>query len=320
MRHYEFRGTPYDTGYQLGIRLPEIRIPFPVTRQRLDFAHACIPYYETWYPAVLEELRGLSDAQRCSFDTLAGALLPMYCITPAPHCSCFAVRTNGQTLLGRNSDFLTALAENNMSCLFRRGSHTVWGNTTAFIELEDGVNDSGLAIGLTSVQPPAPPQPGLNAGLLLRLILEICASTADALALLRRVPNASSHTFVIADRSGDIALAECSGPALAVQRPSGTQAFVCSVNAFHLPEMTPFVRQPEDSWRSEERYETMMHARIANIQDAFSLLSGKMGFLCQYDRGFMGDTVWSVVCDLTCGKTYLSEGNPGRTDFRMIAF
>ncbi|MDE7244919.1 MAG: acyl-CoA--6-aminopenicillanic acid acyltransferase [Oscillospiraceae bacterium] len=318
MHHYEFHGGPYEMGRQLGVRMRSAgeriteQIPFPVTSERLAFARSCIPFYETWYPAALAELRGLSDAQGVSFDTLAGVLLPMYCLTPAPHCSCFAVRTEeGRSLLGRNSDFLTALADNNASCRFRRDSYTVWGNTTAFIELEDGVNNCGLAAGLTSVQPPAPPRPGLNAGLLLRLILETCCTTTEALTVLQDVPVASSHTFVLADRSGDIALAECCGTALAVRR----RDYVCAVNAFHLPEMQPFVSPPEDGWRSEERYETLTRAHIKGVSDAIALLSGKKGFLCQYDPGFIGDTVWSVVYDLTGEKTYLSEGNPGRTAF-----
>ena len=81
MRHYEFHGTPYEMGRQLGTamlgageNIPK-QIPFPVTAERLEFARACIRFYETWYPSSLEELRVMSDAQGCSFDTLAGAFL-----------------------------------------------------------------------------------------------------------------------------------------------------------------------------------------------------------------------------------------------------
>ena len=50
------------------------------------------------------------------------------------------------------------------------------------------------------------------------------------------------------------------------------------------------------------------------------LLSGRYGFLCQYDRAAGRDTVWSAACDLTRRRCLLAEGNPGRTAFREIPF
>lgn len=222
-------------------------------------------------------------------------------------------------LLGRNSDFLTALEPQNASCLYRlEGSHAVIGNTTAFVELEDGVNERGLAGGLTSVWP-GPLVPGLNAGMLLRLALETCASVEETLDLLRRVPTASSHTLVLADRTGDIALVESRGGRLALRRPAENPAFVCAVNAYHLPELAPFHRPGEDDWQAEERWRTMtaaLEAGVGSPREAMDLLAGRRGFLCQYDRASGHDTVWSAVYDLSGGRSYLAEGNPRRTPFR----
>lgn len=325
MKHFSFHGTHYDAGFQQGRtllergeRLPE-QIPFPVTPQRLAFARACLPAYRRWFPGALEELRGLAEGQGCSFDTLAGALLPMYCMAPQPRCSCFAVRRGAEVLLGRNSDFLTALEAQNASCLYRlEGSRALIGNTTAFVELEDGVNDRGLAVGLTSVWP-GPLTPGLNAGMLLRLVLETCSGVAEALELLRRVPTASSHTLVLADRTGDLALAESRGGQLALCRPTGRDAFVCAVNTYHLPELAPFNCPEEDNWQAEERWRTMtaaLETGVGSLREAMDLLGGRRGFLCQYDRSSGHDTVWSAVYGLSAGRVFRAEGNPLRTPFR----
>lgn len=328
MKHFIFHSSHYDAGYQQGAalleqgeRIPE-QAPFPLTRRRLDFARACLPVYEQWFPAVLEEIRGIADGNRCPFEAVTGILLPMYCFAPQIHCSCFAIRRGGQTLLGRNSDFLTAIEDRNANCLYRLtgGARAFLGNTTAFIEMEDGVNAQGLAAGLTSVYPGGS-LPGLNAGMLLRLVLETCGDVSEALSLLCRAPTASSHTLVLADRSGDLALVESCGAHMAVRRPEGPEGFVCAVNTFHLPEMVSRNHPEGDNWRAEERYETLVRALSAPaenqppLQEAMDLLSGRRGFLCQYDRSTGKDTVWSALYDLSGKRVYRAGANPGRTPF-----
>ena len=50
----------------------------------------------------------------------------------------------------------------------------------------------------------------------------------------------------------------------------------------------------------------------------FEILSGKYGFMCQYDRKKGADTVWSVVYDLKNKKIYRVEGNPSRKNIKKI--
>ncbi len=324
MKHQTETGSHYAIGRRHGaaLRAQGIQllkqVPFPLTRERLEFARACFPLYEQWFPGALEELRGLAEGQDCDREMLAAALLPMYCLLPQSRCSCFAVRRNGRVFFGRNSDFLTALKDWNTNWLyaFTDGGFSFLGNTTAFVEMEDGVNVQGLAVGLTSVFPTSP-QPGLQAGMLLRLVLETCATVDQALDLLCRVPAASSHTLVLADRTGDIALVESCGHRMAYQRPETAEGYVCAVNMFHLlPDELP--QSPWDNWDSARRYETMtraLQAGVDSVESAMELLSGKRGFLCQYDSSSGADTVWAVACDLTAGRIYRAEDNPGRTPF-----
>ena len=71
--------------------------------------------------------------------------------------------------------------------------------------------------------------------------------------------------------------------------------------------------------RKEHKYgkETMektlsREAPQMDISIAKELLSGKKGFICQYDRDTGKDTVWSVIYDLKHHKIYRAEGNPAR--------
>lgn len=326
MQHATFNCTHYGAGYQYGAGLLERGIfiprlaPFPLTEERRRLAAACLGVCRAHFPAILEEMRGLADGQGCPEDAIQTILFSMY-TSPAPvRCSCFAVSGPCGPLLGRNSDFLPHMEEHNLNAVYRlTGSSAAFtGNTTAFIELEDGVNSHGLAVGLTSV-PSTEAAPGLNAGLLLRYFLENCRNTSEVILALRRIPIASAQTFTVADRSVDIAVIECSPSGCEVIRPE--HGCVCAVNAFHSPSMRRLNAAGADNWRSGERYAAMECALRASRErgNAFSmeLLSGKYGFMCQYDRAAGQDTVWSVVYDLAHRLIYRAEGNPARVPFEQ---
>mgnify|MGYP001771266488 FL=1 len=337
-----FVGNHYECGFRFGSLLAERgnfileQIPFSITEERLQFAAACLPVYKKYFPKILEEIRGIAEGQRCPAERLQAVLFSMYAMPPACRCSCFAVSNGTEILFGRNSDFLTELQDNNRNVqyCFSDGSHAFYGNTTSFVQMEDGVNEKGLAAGLTSVYPPSGASgpliaPGMNAGLLLRFFLERCASVEEALAWLKRLPVSSAQTFTLADAGGKIAVAECFAGGLKVIRPEKEtmrkQAFACATNLFYSEELKRFNEPGIDTWEAGPRYQTMQRALEAEagemvLSDALDLLSGRKGFLCQYDRRTGKDTVWSVVYDLKRRKIYEAYGNPSRCEFVETAF
>ena len=327
MNHAELCGSHREMGFRYGSRLAECghfileQVPFPLTEERRNFAASCVPVYRQFFPEILEELEGLAAGQRCPAEDLAAVLFSMYALPPSCCCSCFAVSRDNAVLFGRNSDFLTALEEQNLNVICRpEGAAAFNGNTTAFLEMEDGVNQHGLAVGLTSVASQTALRPGFQAGLLVRLLLERCRSTAEALTQLARVPIASAQTLTLADAGGDIAVVECDAVRREILRPAGGRPYVCATNVFHAPGMPPFGGSEEECWFARTRYRTMTTTLDAcapqmDVPGAQALLGGKKGFLCQYDRRTGRDTVWSVVYDLSGGAVYRAEGNPSRMSF-----
>ena len=65
MLHTQLHGTHWQIGFQLGAGLARDGHfildagPFPITPARLEFARTCLPLCRRWFPAALEELRGL---------------------------------------------------------------------------------------------------------------------------------------------------------------------------------------------------------------------------------------------------------------------
>ena len=328
MYHAHFRGTHYEAGFRWGSLLLKHQniisenIPFEITQERMDYALSCLPVYKKYYPEITEEIQGLADGQHCDVHILQAILFSMYSMPPACSCSCFAFIDGQEILLGRNSDFLTEIEKLNLNviCRLTDGAYSFNGNTTAFTEIEDGVNEHGLAVGLTSVYP-IRYKPGFNAGLLLRYILEKCRNVSEAVSCLNQLPIASAQTLTLADTSGKIALVECNSERTEVMTSlSGTDSYICATNAFHFTKMREYNCADIDDWFAETRFQTILSAfrdnKNFNLTFAKKLLSGDYGFLCQYDRSTGKDTVWSVIYDLKQHKIYRSEGNPGRRCFK----
>lgn len=301
-------------------------LAFQRSEKEKAFCRACIPVCEREYPELLEEIRGIADGQNMEMEELAAFILGIYVFAPSSHCTCIAFRRGGQTVFGRNSDFLTALEPYYDSCFYwLEGGYPFIGNTTALVQMEDGVNRHGLAAGLTFVCPTVA-KPGLNAGILVRYALEKCRTVKEALAALERLTISSSQTITLADSGGDMAVVECNAKDFVVMRPGPGENFVAAVNEFHSPRMEQYRFAAEDDFHSAERYRVARNALKEKqggdpLAFAKDLLSGKFGFMCQYDREKGADTVWSSIYLLNGQKSFRCEGNPSRSpykeDFRL---
>lgn len=290
MNHEIFSRTHYNIGRQWGQKLAQrnvsllSQIPFPLSEETGNFASACLPVYQKFFPEILDEIQGVADGQGCSPEKLRTLLFSLYSIAPGANCSCFALSGKGQILLGRNSDFFSELKEQNMNVIYDvpAASQGFTANTTSFIQMEDGVNRLGLAVGLTSVLPRRI-KPGMNAGLLLRFFLEKCRNVDDVLQSIAKIPISSSQTFTAADPSGRIALIECSSEHVSVSSTPLPQNFLCAVNSFHMSPMDSLQKAAGEEWFSERRYRTMrdslIKGRVTDASSAQKLLSGEHGFL-----------------------------------------
>jgi len=271
-------------------------------------------------PELLDEIQGIADGQQLPVETLESILFPMYSMRFENHCTCFAFSNESKIVFARNSDFLVSIEKLYMNCQYAlEGAYAFNGNTTAYVEMEDGVNEHGLAAGLCFVYPKIN-KPGFNAGMLIRYILEKCKTTNDAISALKRLPIASSQTITLADRSGDIAVVECNAEKFVVIRPEPGRNFVAAANCFVSNEMLPYRNTEVDDWRADELWRTARDTLANNPQKlsvgfAEDILAGKHGFMCQYDRKTNADTVWSLVYDLKRKQIWRAEGNPSRKVF-----
>ncbi len=326
MYHGRFKKSHYEAGYNWGNLLYKNgknidQTPtFKITEERKAFAGECLPIYEKYYPEVLEEIKGLADGQKGRYKDFYTFLLSMYCFEFNNHCTCFAFKDKDNLIFGRNSDFLVALEKLYMNCLYKlnRG-YGFNGNTTAFIEMEDGINEHGLAVGLTFIYPKII-KAGFNSGMLVRYLLEKCKTTSEVIESLNMIPIASQQTLSVIDNAGNFAVIECNCSHIEIIKPAGHNCFIVATNSFVSQKMAEYNNHAIDNWHSDERYSVAYNVLKENrnhfsVGLARDILSGKHGFMCQYKRNKGADTVWSVIYDIKNKKIFRAEGNPSRKKF-----
>ncbi len=326
MHKPRFKGKHYDVGYHHGnfIYKKGVKIEqyFNLTKDKEEFGIKCIGECEKVFPEVLEEIRGLADGTKTEYQDFASFILCMYCFEFQNWCTCFAFKDDNSIVFGRNSDFAVSIEEQYESAFYNlEGGYSFIGNSTAMVQMEDGINEHGLAAGLTFNNLEVT-KPGLNAGILVRYILEKCKTVTESLEHLAIMPVASAQTLTIVDKTGDMVVVECNCEKTVVIRPKDNENFVVTANHFVSADMQQYQHNEElyADYRSKDRYQTaystLKTRNDYSIELAQDILSGKYGFMCQYDRSKGLDTVWSSVYDLKNNKIYRAEGNPSRVKFK----
>ena len=115
MYHGRFKGSHYECGYHWGALLYKNnkiivnQDTFIIDDKRKTFAKKCIPIYQKYYPEILNEIKGIADGQKTSYEDMLTFLLSMYCFEFNNKCTCLAISDENNIVFGRNSDFLVEL-------------------------------------------------------------------------------------------------------------------------------------------------------------------------------------------------------------------
>ena len=172
MKQIAWEKTAYEAGHTFGQNFDMQTLPpFLFDGQRMEFGKACLQICRRVYPSVVEEMEGIAQGAGMELEKLSAFLFGIYAFPPFQGCSCFAAADEEEIFFGRNSDFLPAAKEQSLSSIYKiEGKKSFLANSTTPVQVEDGVNEDGLAVGLTFLFPTVR-KPGLNAGLLVRYLL-----------------------------------------------------------------------------------------------------------------------------------------------------
>ncbi len=323
MYHPRFKGRHYDIGLKYGQMLKKQKIDFDQLIRLDDFqrehgrqSHRILAEI---FPQVCEEIRGVCEGLEYCYEKFATWLLCMGCCYVPRGCTTFCFSYNGQVIIGRNNDLPPFLKKNSMSALYKLDNGNAFiGNTSSMINFEEGLNKHGLAVAMEFIMPTRI-MPGFNSVFLVRYLLEKCATTGESVAALRGIPIASACSIILADKSGEMAVIECETDEQVVRQTTSEDNFLIAANHFISEEMR--VLNSNSIYSSEIRYRTAYDA-LTNIEDenpaeyTQAILSGKRGFMCQYDPSLHFETIWSSIFDVTGMRTFRAEGDPARVKYK----
>ena len=240
----ECRGSSYEVGRQLAEGFLKTAAGRSYRRRKaqrppgfdLQDAESALKH---WAPNIWEELHGLADGlkiplERAVAEYSNGRL--QY------ERGCSAVMAGG--LYGRNYDYGPRLYDRLLVAVQPAGVHASIGFSERFTGRVDGMNEHGLVVGLHMVSE-ATWKPGLVCMLLVRMVLDQCATTEEAVALLKRVPHGTGFNYSLLDQAGHAAVVEGAPAATAVREGA---ALACT-NHFQSPGLKAFNRLNPGSHR-----------------------------------------------------------------------
>ncbi|MGM8215442.1 C45 family autoproteolytic acyltransferase/hydrolase [Bacillaceae bacterium W0354] len=186
-------------------------------------------------PQLLEELTGLQEGLKISEDEtlrlFAGYDMPQLKMG----CTSFITKD----YYVRNYDFTPDIYDGLFITAKHQDGTFICGNAQLVTGRLDGMNSSGLVVGLHFVNNEQSAKGFLNSTIV-RIILESCEDVHQAIDLLKELPHAASYNYSLLDKKGGVAVFEASPTTHHIR--FGEQHLSC-VNMFETKKMVKYNRK-----------------------------------------------------------------------------
>jgi predicted choloylglycine hydrolase len=263
------RGTPYEVGRAQAsafaatpkgrafLRRKTIPRPrwFDIRNEEKTFAK--------FSPALWAEIGGIAEGLGISMDRAAFCFGNDGLRPPTGGCSAVI----NAAIYGRNYDFKPRHYGARFAFIQASGSFASVGASELLTGRLDGMNERGLVIGLHRVRK-SPRYPGLSSVLIVRIVLDQCASTAQAVTMLRRLPHAMAYNYSLLDAEGVAAVVEAVPGSVAAR----TGPWLACTNHFQSPLLQPLNRRAAHSQSRLPPLETLA-ARKTSAETVFTSLN-----------------------------------------------
>lgn len=336
----ELTGNSREIGYQLGkiiAGVPPLKachtagmVGFGPTQ--VDEA---VKMFDRWCPGLTEELAAFAQALEVPLEQIF-----FYAMTYlVPRCSHIALlpglTAEGKPLLARNYEFCHNAED---FCLVKtavKGKYTHMGTSVLNFGRDDGFNEHGLAVTMSSCGFPvgalpymrAPKIKGLQFWAVIRALLENCKDVDEALAYLEGMPIAYNLNMILMDKAGHAALVETLDGRTAFKRigPDSAEQLLFATNHAVLPELAS--AEPQVMAHSVRRYayiQEQLTGKTGVTQDQLmGMLLSKYpdGLCCHYFEEYFGTTKSMVIspADGTIKLCWGGRGENGWSTYDIAA-
>lgn len=320
MYHPRLYGEFYDMGFKYGSLLHEkanFVIP-EISQQKTDFGLQSYKELKTWYPEIIDEIKGFANGINDKPEKLGAFLLSLGVFNSTGQCSVFAFKNKDSVVIGRNYDMLFDFKKFTESSLIApKNKFSYISQSDVFIGRSDGINEKGLFVAMSFVNG-TEIQPGIAFHFVIRKILENCSTTPQAINLIQETKVSSANNFLIADNTGETAVVESAPQKSNVRRANEGENYIYITNQFHTKEMIAYDRGGIEWSKSQERYnglkKNLNSVKKMDLKKAKEILSDECVCLDLKKEKF--GTIWSVVANLSELKIERAEAKPKITNYK----
>lgn len=247
-------GSHYEIGYKLGkiVENNEYLKSKYVVQTSIDKDQiiATNELFDRWCPGLTDEIRGFANALDVNLDSLFFYSMTSY----VPRCSHIALLSHKtkehQPILARNYEFSDEFED---FCLMRKevaGTYTHIGTSMLLFGRDDGFNEHGLAVTISSCGIPVVHLPhmrepsflGLQYWVVVRALLENCKNVEEALAYIKEMPIVFNMNMILLDKTDHAALVQTMDGHIAFRQidSHSQEDMLYATNHTVLPEFTHF--------------------------------------------------------------------------------
>ncbi len=284
-----------DAGSHPGVAAAEqFRLAWPSYRRwflhdgeeaRPSFAD-CRDAVRSWMPEIYDDYLAYVDA--VGGGDLEARFLSHWCPPPLVTACSIAMLGAPAPLLLRNYDYPPSLCDA-LALRTHWSGRSVIGMADCGWGLMDGMNDAGLSIAI-SFGGRRDVGRGFGIGLVVRYLLQVAATTAEAVARLADLPVQMSYNVAMVDALGDRRVVQ-----VAPDRPPRTSPFAFAAN-----------RQGETEWPR--------HAEYCNTVEREDYLSSLLSFPLTDHEGlvsaFLRPPLYRPLVESTWGTVYSAAYEP----------
>lgn len=253
----QYRGTSYDIGYRQGQQINKSLTDMYseiINEDDIDIAELK-NIYSLHAPHLLEELYGIADAMDIPFRK--AALFSGYGAPEIQGMGCSSIVSH--RMLVRNYDFSPVVYDARLVFVQPDEGYASVGHSLHVMGRAEGVNEKGLAVALHFVNH-KDTQNGLTGASVIRILLDTCENTDQAVNMIKQLPHSWSYNFSIGDAEGNTVVVEESPFEIKVR--TDTNLLLCT-NHFQKREMGRLNRESSES--SQERLNYLSQGSLAKM-------------------------------------------------------
>jgi predicted choloylglycine hydrolase len=342
VREFELRGTYAEIGAEISrLRRKYVDEGKPYTgyskpsvaKERFELARGCEKAVEEHCPSLLEELDALIEAGGFEDTTLKAFELTL---SPYPDfgCSIFAVSgeytESGNAIFARNYDWNWKFMDFLMLLrTYPKGRLASLSLSDILIGRYGGINEAGLAIGLTAIpRYHKKDSPGVMLHLATRWILDNCKTVKEAVDFMKSIPHVRGNNYLVLDKSGETALIQaCPEKVVVLGQEDG---LVVATNHFQSRELQVFEEKSKIPLSTVSRLQiirdrmTKQDGKVS-LKQAQEVLKGRHSQGAGVCQDYIKDdvrfgTIWAWTHEAGDRSMEIADGCPADVDFETYAF